>query len=456
MKMYRNIIIAVLVIAVLAGALILVNRIPNNEPENPQQTENQPKTEYIDIYRINKDDIKEITVKTQKSQYKVTKSGDTFLLSDSKDIKIDNQKLNSFVSSCSYVYAEKIVEEKTDDYSKYGLDTPASTVLISMSDGSSKTLFVGDTTIDAKSNYFKVEGDDKIYLKGAYSISTLAPDYNSFISLGILNVDTSQYQNLDQLNLKKRGNTAIEIKKVYENGTIDNDAVSWKMFNPAYADANGIVLSDEILKLLSSFVATGVIETRASNLKKFGLDNPYAELTIKVSGVTQKFIFGDEAEGYRFFMVDNFKSVYIVPTSSTTFLEVAYIDLMSRLVHLENIKYMSKVEVKGPNSNFLMEIDEEERHVNGIEFKKDEFSKLYQQIIGISFDSVDINAKKTKPADVTFKYTRTNGTTCTVEFVEINDRNYLALVDGKGSSIVNKNTVSDALSFIQEKLDAKK
>lgn len=456
MKIYRNIIIGVLVIAVLAGALILVNRIPNNEPENPEQTENQPKTEYIDIYRINKDDIKEITVKTQKSQYKVTKSGNNFLLSDSNNIKIDSPKLNSFISSCSYVYAEKIVEEKTDDYSKYGLDTPISTVVISMSDGSNKTLYVGGATIDSKSNYFRVDGDDKIYLKGAYSISTLAPEYNSFISLDILTVDTSQYQNLDQINLKKQGNTAIEIKKVYENGTEDNSAVSWKMFKPAYADANGIVLSDEVLKPLGTFSATGVIEARTNNLAKFGLDNPYAELTIKVSGVTQKFIFGDETEGYRFFMVDNFKTVYIVPTSSTSFLDVAYIDLMSRLVHLENIKYMSRVEVNGQNYNFLLEIDGEERHVNGVEFTKDEFSKIYQQIIGISFDSVDINAKKTKPADVTFKYTRTNGSTSTVEFVEINDRNYLALVDGKGSSIVNKNTVSGALSFIQEKLDAKK
>ena len=456
MKMYRNIIIAVLVIAVLAGALILVNKLPNNEPENPQQTENQPKTEYIDIYRINKDDIKEITVKTEKSQYKVTKNGENFILSDSKDIKIDTQKLNSFISACSYVYAEKIVEEKTDDYSKYGLDAPASTVVVSMSDGSNKTLYVGDVTIDGKSNYFRVDKDDKIYLKGAYSISTLAPEYNSFISLGILSIDTSNYQNLEQINLKKRGNTAIEIKKVYENGIDDSEAVSWKMFNPAYADANGIVLSDEVLKPLGTFSATGVIEARANNLAKFGLDNPYAELTVKVGGITQKFIFGDEAEGYRFFMVDNFKSVYIAPTSSASFLEVAYIDLMSRLVHLENIKYMSKVEVKGPNNNFLMEINGEERHVNGVEFTKDEFSKLYQQIIGISFDSVDINAKKTKPASVTFKYTRTNGTVCSVEFVEVNDRNYLALVDGKGSFIVNKNTVSDALSFIQEKLNAKK
>lgn len=453
MKLYKNIIISVLVIAVLAGVLIYINNIPKKEEEAPQTPPTQ--TEYIDVFRLNKEDIKSINVKTKNSSYSVTKNDDTFTLSNSKNIDVDKQKLDSFVSSCSYLYVEKIFKESVEDISEFGFDDPESTVEINLLDGTKKIIYIGGQTIDGSSNYIKLEGEDKIYLKGAYGVLNLAPEYNSFVSLKVLKVNPTDYQKLKQVNIKKSGNTAIEISAVTETneGAV---STSWKMVAPVHADANTVILAGNVLEPLASFSAYAVVEANFSNLNKYGLDNPYAVISLKTDDGTQKFTFGNEANGYRFFMVDSYKSVYIAPVSSVSFLEIAYIDLMSRLVHTENITNVSKVEIKGISSNFLLEIDGENRHINGVKFEIDEFSKIYQEIISINLDSVDINAKKTASPDVSIKYTRTNGMTCTVEFIPINDRNYLALVDGKGSSIVKKNTVTEALDFIQKELDAKK
>ena len=77
---------------------------------------------------------------------------------------------------------------------------------------------------------------------------------------------------------------------------------------------------------------------------------------------------------------------------------------------------------------------------------------VYKGIISISFDSVDENIKKTGKSDVSIKYTRNDGTICTVSFESVTDRTYLALIDGKENSIVSKTTVKDALSAIDKAL----
>ncbi|MBQ3181235.1 MAG: DUF4340 domain-containing protein, partial [Clostridia bacterium] len=443
------IVIILVVLALLAGGLVLVKNQPDNEEEHIDKPNNQT-VEYIDVLRVSTDDILKISVSTQESSYTVTKNGSKLTLSDSENIKIDKQALQSLVNSCSYIYAEKLAVEKADDVSLYGFFEPKATISVALKDGVNKVLHIGNQTIDGSGNYIKLSDDDKIYIKNSYSINNLAPEYTAFIDKNILTIDTTDYENLSFISLAKAGNTDIKLEAIAEqNG--DSKNILWKMTKPVYADANGVVLSNDILTPLKEFTAGGVAEAKASDLSKYGLTNPYATLTVSAGGETQKFTFGKETDGYRFFRVDNYATVYIAPTENLTFLDVAYIDLMSRIVHLENIKNISTVEIKTSDKNFNLKVSGEERFVNGKKIDKDVFTKVYQNIISISFNSVDINAKPVGSFDVSIKYTRNDNSTCTVSFVSVDDRNYLALVDGKGNGIVTKKSVKDVIDFIEEK-----
>jgi len=454
MKLYKNIIVIFVVLALLAGGLAIVKNLPDNEKEHITSPNNQT-IEYIDVLRISAKDIIKVSVKTEENQYTVSKDGNSFVLSDSKNIKISEQALQSLINSCSYIYAEKVIEENADDISIYGLSSPKSTVSIALSDGTERVLFVGNETIDGTGSYIKLSDSDKVYIKSSYGINSLVPDYTSFIDKNILSIDTTNYDNLTSFSLVKSGNTEVELKSFSEKSG-ETESKMWKMTKPVYADANGVVLSKDILTPLKDFTANGVAEANASDLSKYGLVSPYATLRISTSDTTQKIVFGKEIDGYRFFKVDDYATVYIAPTQNLTFLDVAYIDLMSRLVHLENIKNISTVEIKTNNKNYSLKVSGEERFINGKKIDKSVFSKVYQNIIGISFDSVELNAKTTGSSAVTIKYTRNDNSTCTVSFVNINDRNYLALVDGKGNGIVAKNTVKDAIDFMEEKYNEAK
>lgn len=453
MKLHKNISIILLAIVVLAGALVIVNKLPGNE-EKPKPEETQ-KTEYIDVFRVKTDDIKNVSVITSESSYSVSKNGNELSLSDSSNIKINNQALSSFLNACSYVYAEKLVTEKEDDVSVYGFLNPAATVTLSLKDGSKKELQIGNKTIDSSGNYIKLSDEDKIYIKSSYGISSLIPDYVSFIDKNVLKISFDKHKSLSLIRLSKPGNPDVELKSSTVK-TEDSEGILWEMTKPVYADANTTVLANNFLTPFETFSANGVVEERLYDLSKYGLNNPYAVLNISADGITQKFTFGKEENGVRYFTVDNYATVYTVSSAGLEFLNVSYIDLMSRLIHIENIKNVSTLEIKSSDKNYILKISGDERFINDKKIDKKVFSKVYQSIIGLRFDSIDLNKNYSGRSDITFKYTKNDNTTHIVSFESIDDRNYLAAVDGRGSSIITKKAVRDALDFIEEKLNEAK
>lgn len=447
MKIYKNILIIVIVLAVLTGVLVYVNNIPENNTEEPPQI--QEKTEYIDVLKLDQNNIISINVKTPEDNYTVTKNNDGLSLSNSSNLKINPNALRTLYNSYSYIYAEKLVTEKAEDAHMYGFDSPKTTVTVTLNDNSKKIIHIGNDAIDGMGSYLKIDGENKIYLRSSYGINSLAPKYDSFIDLNVLDVKPTEYQEFSHVNIEKAGNKGIEIK-AYKNGTGENMSISWKMTKPAFADANGVILSNRILTPLESFTADGVIEAHASDLGRYGLNTPYAKFSIGTDNNSQNFVFGKETEGYRFFMLDSYDTVYIASVDKTSFLDIAYIDLMSRLVHTENIKNISKVEIKTSDKNYTLKISGEERFINGKKIDKNAFAKVYENVISISFNSVDTAISSSSKPDVTIKYTRNDGTKCTVSFIPVSARNYLALVDGKGNSIVNKSSVLDVIDFIEK------
>ena len=103
-----------------------------------------------------------------------------------------------------------------------------------------------------------------------------------------------------------------------------------------------------------------------------------------------------------------------------------------------------------PDINYILKISDDERFIGDKKIDKNAFSKVYQDIIGLRFDSLDPDKKPSGSAVVTFKYTKNDKSTHIVSFESISDRNYLATVDGKGNYIITKKAVSDALKSIEK------
>ena len=445
MKLYRNLIILLVVIFVLAGAFFCVNMI-NPKSEDVQNEENL-NTETVSVFETDSDNVINVTVKTQDGEYSVTRSDDKLVLSNGSGLRISESKLQSLLYSCSAVSASKIMTEAEGDLSQFGFDNAKKSVTIELKDGTSKTILIGDTTLDNKSGYVKLADSNTVFLKSAYGIDNLTPKYEDFIDKSLLSIDTGNLALLKHVHISKQGNTAIKLEYI-NIGSGEEKKYSWKMTQPVYADVNGQVLSDNILTSLETFNATDVAEANMKDRSLYEFDNPYATFSINFDNKTTNLIFGRKYNDYRFVMIEGYNSAYVVKESSLSFLDVPYQNLMSQLIHVEYISDISKVEITGPDADLIMEINDVEYKINGKAIDKKSFSKAYQAVIGISLDSVDLNVASSGTYDATIKYTKKDGNVVTVGFASINERNYLAQIDGKGCSITGKKNFNEAVEFV--------
>ena len=447
MKLYKNIIIISVVILALVGAFLAVYFVMPGE-ETPPVVENS-EIETINVFNVDSDSVTKISVKSQEEEYDVTKSGDEWILSGESGLNISKTKLQSLIYVASSVSATKIVSENPQDAEKFGFDESSKSITVYTKDGNQKTILIGDETLDKENVYIKLSDGDTIYLKSASGVKSLIPDYKSFINMELVSIDLSNLSLLTHVYIEKDGNTPIKL----EYTEVDKSSRAWRMLSPVYSEVNGQVLSDNVLTAVSELKASEIAEAHPDNIALYGFDKPYAEFSIEYDQKTTKLVFGVEYSGYRFVRISGLDTVYIIKTSELDFLDVPYQNLMSRLIHVEYLDKISKVEITTKDEIVTMEVSGNSYKINGREVEKSRFSRAYQAVIGISLDSVDLSPAIIKASDVSIKYTKNDGNVTIVDFISVSDRNYRAFVDGKGNCITAKKNVTEAIEFVLSTLN---
>lgn len=453
MKLYRNIIIITIVVAVLGGAMYFVSKyLPEND-NSANVTQQPAEDDMFSIYKGNSENVSRIQIKNADEEYAVSLSGETWVMNGDSTIRLKQTNVKSLLYTCTSVSVKKTVSETSEKAADFGFSAPTGYAELFFNDGTTKRITVGNKTLDGQDYYIMVSDDEKIYLKNTYGSESLIPSSQSLRDLSLISVDSSDLSTLKHVYMSKQGNTAVKLENT-NIGTSENPNYQWRMLEPVFAEMNGQVFTDKIISCFEAFQAAAVVEDHPDNLSTYGLDAPYAEFSVGTADKTLNMKVGGETDTYRFLMEEGYDTVYAVPKSSLTFLDVAYVDLMSNLIHVEYISNVDKVAVVSGNTKYDMEIKgekgAEEYYINGVKIQKETFSKAYQAVIGISLDSLDLTKEPTVTPAAYIKYTKKDGSTTLVEFLPVDERNYRVTVDGKGSSITNKKNFEGVLSKLEE------
>lgn len=440
MKLYRNIIIIVAIIAALASALFFVTQYQSKNIDDAPVAEDN----MFQIYKTDSSRITALHIKNADEEYHLSLARDKWLLNNDASIKLNQMSVRALVNTCSSVSAKKIVADTLDGAESFGFTNPTGYAELYFADGTTKKFVVGNQTLDGQDYYITMSDDSKVYLKNAYGTESLIPQSQSLRDLLLISIDPSDLNAIRSFSMSTQGKLDVKIENLSENG--------WKMTLPIYAQPKGQIFVNDILNQFESFHATYVIEDHAKNLDKYGLHKPYAEFMIATNQQTYEMIVGNETGSYRFLKPKNTDTIYAVSTSALQFLELGYMDLMSSLIHIEYIDKISQVEVVSGQTKYEMKIVDEngslQYYINEKPFKKEEFSKAYQLVIGICLDSIDLSKVPDIEATSYIKYTRKDGEVSLVEFLPINERNYRVIVNGQGNSITNKKNLEDVINNI--------
>lgn len=359
-KQIRYIIIAGIILAILIGALVFLLTMPNKEDESTSSTSSNTATTLIEQATGN---IEKIVVQNSGGTYtlmgygaqvesKVESSGETstvtttemvFTMQEHSSYLIDKDKSDALAYDCANLVASKVVNANNNPDSDYGLDKPRATVTVSFSDGSEKTIKVGNDVPGGKSAYIRMGDSNKIYVVALDSVNSMLVEKLQMFDKTILN-SLSDDETLSLLSVTGSGRKkALKLeKKAFSN--ISSYYLSSP--NQAACDADKIesLCDSSLFPLVADSVAA--IDVKESDLSKYSLDKPYYILDAKTSTRSYKILVSkpDKDENC-YIMLNGADIIYKIESSVIDFMGGDGSDIVSKTIFYPNNLKLKSVDV---------------------------------------------------------------------------------------------------------------
>jgi hypothetical protein len=171
----------------------------------------------------------------------------------------DNVTADDILEKTFQLTAKRIVAYKAKDLAPYGLDKPAATVTVKLTDGKKHVLAIGSATKDGE-RYVRVDDGDKIGLLG--------PELSKHLTAGPLyfaDRNLASFGSADRIDLEHGTRKLVFIQK---------DKI-WKLADPVKAPAEENLA--DFVKNLYRLRADEIVAGKDADLKAYGLDRPEAE-----------------------------------------------------------------------------------------------------------------------------------------------------------------------------------
>jgi len=432
MKLFRNAIILVVVLAILTGAYIFLKN------RNVDKNSTDDSSDIIKIFDLELSKIKEMTVETPEGVFEFEKKDEEWTVVSPAGLKADKSSISSIASNIYSLTADKLVEENPADLSIYGLDKPV-VVTVKTEDGESKALEIGDQTPTKSGYYVREKGGDKVYIIGSYTGGRLKITKNSIRDKQLFTVEQDD---ITELTMERNQEKVFTARK-----TGDAD---WLVTYPIDATAQYSAMVP-MLEAITQASVDEFIEENVEDLGKYGLNNPRYTLEFESSGKKTKLLLGSEKEkGYKVYaMLDGGNEVFTITLSSFSFLDKPFKEIVESFAHIVSIWEVSKIEVEMDGQNVVSEInatqegEDDKFTVNGKDASMEDdsgnqpFRKYYQALIGITLYDIELGVEPAGEPDVTITYhQKVDPSLVKLEFVPKNDRFYYVIKNGKYTGMV--------------------
>ncbi len=373
------------------------------------------------------------------------------------------ENMSGYIEGFYVLYAENELKEH-DELSAYGLDNPKGVFTLTFSDGSEKTVTVGNPTADRVSYYVSVSDSDSVYAV----VNSLLSGW--FYGLNDLLDKTLPEINQDEITFvsvtdKAKENTLLITYDETDSSAEGNNLTTLIMRSPV----NGLAvypynLQTTIFSGMSQLKLTDIVEIGAEDLSKYGLDEPEYELTFIDTETTFALDIGSAAdETHTYCKIPGGNIVYTTYTSGAEpAVNYNIYEFVERFVNLQYRRNIAEVTIENANGeDYLLTfgedtvnkegVDNRVAYLNGKPFERTEISDFYQLLVGITFERIEENAVINGEPALTISYELLDGTSSTDKYFDYDSNYYAVEKDGASTGfIVSKTYVSRMLSKAAE------
>lgn len=271
-KKKKNLILLLSLCAVLAGSVILYLSMPQKKGEEEVDS---GETEEITVDKIDSAAIVSLVVEKEgKEIYSVEKKGDTWQFADEKEIPLDSDTVSGLFACLNPVTASrKLQPQENQELSQYGLDAPAMSIRVSVSDGTSYQYKLGAAVPITGGYYGMTASDSTIYCLEEALYTTFDIEKNSLI----------QMEELPKIEASYMTDIRVENKKGNDfRAALGDDGKTWEITEP---DKKSLTEDDTqwdtVKGYFTSLTYDSLAEYRSSQLSKYGLEDPSSVITVK-------------------------------------------------------------------------------------------------------------------------------------------------------------------------------
>lgn len=488
MKKSTKLVSAVVVLAVLGGVYVGLNTYVSKEEKTESSSEEESKTE---VFSVKKDDIKSLEFIVDKKEVTFEKKDDSWVKKDETAFPVNQTTLDSAASAIETVEADRVLED-VEDLTEYGLDSPSNTVTVDTADGTTK-FNIGDENTSTNQYYISRDDDDStVYVVAA---DTVSPFMNSLYDYA----QGEDFPTIDPSTVKKVQVSEDKASYVLEE---NSDGATWDVSGDGNSDKESAdtTAAGNVTSGLGSFAFDQFVNYNAEDLSQYGLDKPYATITVdyqekvkndstdstesgendstasesgdsadtdsgsedadsKTTTVDKQLVIyvGDEAgDGSRYVTVDN-KQIYTMSTDTlSAVIDKTPSDLWSLIANYLSVKNLDQLQVTYGETTSTVNVSRETStdddgneketttyQLDGKEIESTTFTTFYNKLINMAGQKrlTDAYTPAADP-EMTAVFTDSDKNQTTVTFYTY-DTNYYAAVVGDKVFLVNKMTVKE-------------
>lgn len=279
-----NLITAVGVLVVLSGAYVGVKAYVAKQEAADTESAEEENPEIISIASA---DVKSIKFVIDKKEVTFEKDGDSWVKSDETDFPVDQDKIDTLVSSLNSIKAERTLEN-VEDASEYELDQPDNTITVTTEDGETTVIQLGMENDSTSQEYIDLNKDSStVYVVSNSTFSSFEGTLYDFAKSGVFpTVDSSTVS-----KISVDGKDSSYVVEKDENNF-------WNITGDGETEKADSAKATSLASTLSSVAYASYVNYNCAEdeLSQYGLDKPYAEITVDYQEKVEKESTDDENE----------------------------------------------------------------------------------------------------------------------------------------------------------------
>lgn len=279
-----NLITAVGVLVVLSGAYVGVKAYVAKQEAADTESAEEENPEIISIASA---DVKSIKFVIDKKEVTFEKDGDSWVKSDETGFPVDQDKIDTLVSSLNSIKAERTLEN-VEDASEYELDQPDNTITVTTEDGETTVIQLGMENDSTSQEYIDLNEDSStVYVVSNSTFSSFEGTLYDFAKSGVFpTVDSSTVS-----KISVDGKDSSYVVEKDENNF-------WNITGDGETEKADSAKATSLASTLSSVAYASYVNYNCAEdeLSQYGLDKPYAEITVDYQEEVEKESTDDENE----------------------------------------------------------------------------------------------------------------------------------------------------------------